>query len=244
MIKHPWIVIVLVPCGVNLLLVCAYFFGPPVLGSIVAPLMEGVAQPHEFGLLENLENVYLLVMAAMGVAAIRLKTLCLEKIAAVIYTAFALFVLLEEIDYGLHWIEFVRDTPPEQHLVIRNLHNQDSGWLNQVMNNGMTILTLVWFVIAPFALARSTNRLVRYLLPAKQFALAFFLIVLISRLAHYLDDQILEYHALKRNIAEFRELGMYYMYMVWSYTVIYKRSIVAPPGARYAAGTEGEAIRS
>ncbi|MDP6435787.1 MAG: hypothetical protein QF790_06565 [Gammaproteobacteria bacterium] len=224
-LKHPWIVIVLVPCSVNLLLVGMYFSGVPLLANIVAPYMPDVAQMREFGLLENLENIYLLTMAAMGVAAIRLKTLQLEKAAAVLYTLFAIFLFLEEVDYGLHWIEFLRGTPPEEQLVIRNLHNQDSGFIDTIIKEGMAYVTLIWFVIAPFALQRSKNRWVRYLLPAKQYAIAFLLIVLISRLAHYLDDQGRGNTSLLRNISEFREHGMFYLYMIWSYTLIYRRSL-------------------
>ncbi len=229
MIKKPWFVIVIIPCAINLLLVGMYFSGVPLLAHIIVPDMPEVAQRREFGLLENLQNIYLLSMAVMGAWAMRIKPFAWEKAAAALYTVAAAFVFLEEIDYGLHWIEYLNGTPSSEFVPVegRNWHNQ--GERTRVMKDLVTLSCVLLFVIAPFAFRNSTNRLIRYLLPVKQYALGFLGIVLISRLAHYLSDLDLGVDGIRGNISEFRELGMYYLYMIWSHTVIFKRNFAKTP---------------
>jgi hypothetical protein len=225
MIKKPWLIIVIIPCAINLLLVGMYFSGIPLLAHIIVPDMPEVAQRREFGLMENLQNIYLLAMTVMGAWAIRIKPIAWEKAAAALYTIFAAFVFLEEIDYGLHWIEYLNGTSPGEFIPVegRNWHNE--GDRTSIMKDVVTLSCVLLFVIAPFAFRNSNNRLIRYLLPAKQYALGFLGIVLISRLAHYLRDLNLGADGIKQNIGEFRELGMYYLYMIWSYTIIFKRTL-------------------
>jgi len=229
MIKKPWLIIVIIPCAINLLLVGMYFSGIPLLAHIIVPDMPEVAQRREFGLMENLQNIYLLAMTVMGAWAIRIKPIAWEKAAAVLYTIFAAFVFLEEIDYGLHWIEYLKGVSPGEFVPVegRNWHNE--GERTSVMKDLVTLSCVLLFVIAPFAFRNSNNQLIRYLLPVKQYALGFLGIVLISRLAHYLSDLGLGADGIKQNIGEFRELGMYYFYMIWSYTLIFKRNFAKAP---------------
>ena len=224
MLKNPWVFIFLIPCCINLLLVGMYFSGIPILQHIVVPDMPFVKQQREFGLLENLQNLYLIAMALMGAWAIKIKPHLLEKAAAFLYMIFAAFVFLEEIDWGLHWIELLSDVPKAAALPndARNWHNV--GERTSIMKDLVTLSCVLLFVIAPFALKNRTQPLIRYLLPVRQYAAAFLGIVLVSRLAHYLSDMGLGSDGIRQNIGEFRELGMYYLYMVWSYTVIFRRN--------------------
>lgn len=229
MYKRPWLIIFFIPVGINLLLVGMYFSGIPFLQHIVVPDMPYVKQQREFGLLENLQNIYLLAMAGMAAYAIKTKPYVWEKIAGVIYFLFACFVFLEEIDYGLHWIEYLNDTP-----ITEALPNDDRNWHNDgqrtsIMKDLVTLSCAILFVIAPFALKNRTHKLIRYLLPVRQYAAGFLGIVLVSRLAHFLSDQGLGADGIRQNIGEFRELGMYYLYMVWSFTVIFQRNFDDPP---------------
>ncbi|OED44602.1 hypothetical protein AB833_01000 [Chromatiales bacterium (ex Bugula neritina AB1)] len=224
MLKHPWIIIVLIPCSINLLLVGMYFSGIPMFQHIVVPNMPYVAQEREFGLLENLQNLYLLAMVCMGVYALKVKPYLWEKLLASVYIVAAAFIFMEEIDWGLHWIELLGDVARNDAIPTseRNWHNNGERTSN--LKDLVTLSCVLLFVIAPFALQNKTHSLIRYVLPVKHYAAGFLGIVLISRLAHYLDDQGLGTEGMRQNISEFRELGMYYLYMIWSYTVIVKRS--------------------
>ena len=106
--------------------------------------------------------------------------------AVAVIALFAAFVFVEEIDYGLHWIEFINQVPLEEQAEVRNWHNE--GERTSIMKDIMTAGTVLVFDIAPFAFRNTRNRLIRYLLPASQYAAGFIGIVLISRLAHYLND--------------------------------------------------------
>ena len=146
--------------------------------------------------------------------------------AAVLFCAFATFIFLEEIDYGLHWKEYLAGVPLEEQAKVRNWHNE--GERTSVMKDIMTAATVLVFVIAPFALGKSRNKFIRYVLPARQYAAGFLGIVLISRLAHYLNDLDLGVPGIKQNIGEFRELGMYYFYLVHAWMVVFRRDYDQP----------------
>ena len=124
MVRHPWLIFVAIPCAINLLLVGMYFSGIPFIQHLVVPNLPNMVQAREFGILENLQNIYLLGMTFMGVMAIRIKEAPLEKIGAVLFTIFAAFIFLEEIDYGLHWKEYLAGTPLEEQQQVRNWHNE------------------------------------------------------------------------------------------------------------------------
>lgn len=227
MLKNPWVLYAAIPCAVNLSLVGMYFSGIPWLQHIVVPDLPNMIQAREFGLLENLQNIYLLVMFGIGLYALKTKPYLLEKGAALLFTLFAAFVFVEEIDYGLHWIEFINQVPLEEQAEVRNWHNE--GERTSIMKDVMTAGTVLVFVIAPFAFRNTRNRLIRYLLPASQYAAGFIGIVLISRLAHYLNDLELGVPGIRQNIGEFRELGMYYIYMMHAYTVAVTRQYDTTP---------------
>jgi hypothetical protein len=227
LIKRPWLVCCIIPCAINLALVGMYFSGIPFLQHLIVPDLPNMAQSREFGILENLQNIYLLVMAGTGLAALRRKHYALEKAAAVLFIIFSLFVFAEEIDYGLHWKEYLNEVPFEEQEQVRNWHNE--GQRTSVMKDVVTGTTVLVFVIAPFALRRIRHPLVQYLLPARQYAAGLLGIVLISRLAHYLNDLNLGVPGITSNIGEFRELGMYYFYMVHAWTVTFSRTYDEPP---------------
>ena len=229
LIRNPWLICVAVPCAINLALVGMYFSGIPFLQHIIVPNMPNAAQAREFGLLENLQNMYLLAMTCMGIWAIKVKPYLLEKIVAILFTIFAAFIFLEEIDYGLHWQEYLAGVAYEDAAEVRNWHNE--GQRTSIMKDVVTATTVLIFVIAPFALAKVKIALVTYVLPAKQYAAGFLGIVLISRLAHYLNDLELGVPGITQNIGEFRELGMYYFYMVHTWTVVFRRSYGTDPAA-------------
>lgn len=88
-----------------------------------------------------------------------------------------------------------------------------------------TGLTVFAFVIAPLVFADSKHKIVRYLTPSKYFALSFLGIVIISRLAHYLRDIGLGSPGIQQNIGEFRELGTYYLYVIYTFTLVCRRHL-------------------
>jgi len=96
MITKKIVIYVAVPVGVSLVLIAAYFSGVDWLQQIVSPRMPRM-HPNagrEFGLLENLQNMCLLVMVGTAAWGVKRKALKAEKAALALITVFAPFVLL------------------------------------------------------------------------------------------------------------------------------------------------------
>lgn len=217
-----------VPAALTLLLLGLYFSGSTSLQAIVAPTIEGL-HPfswREFGALEILQNFVLLATVALFATAVRsaagwpLK--CLFALAAVGFT----FILLEEVDYGAHWIEWLTgdlgSLSPETW--DRNLHNRltaDGVQYGNYMRQAARVLVVVGFVLAPLVLPRSRNARLRLLAPSRWMIPTVLLMVVLSVLAHALDDAGLGTIGgvpgnLDHNISEFRELNFYYLFALYA----------------------------
>ena len=97
MIHRPWTIIAFIPWMVNLLLVGFYFSGIPYLQHLIVPDLPNVAQAREFGILENLQNIYLLLMFGLGLYALKNKPLLLEKAGALLLALFAILSLSRKL---------------------------------------------------------------------------------------------------------------------------------------------------
>jgi hypothetical protein len=217
----------LVPALANALLVGFYFSGIEGLQQIVAPTIEGLPlySWREFGLLEMLQNLVLLILVVYLARSIFAAGEWWLTAAFALLAAGFFFVLLEEIDYGLHFLayfggaEFTLD--PDQWS--RNLHNRATAegvQYGSYMKMAATATLAIWFLLAPFLLGNSRSRPLRLLVPTRWAAATVVLIVVLSRIAHLLDSSGLSWidgspGNLEHNISEFRELNMYYLFLLY-----------------------------
>ncbi len=213
-----------IPLGVSLVMVVMYFSGISVLQQIILPQLGGVygSSERELGVLENLQNVVLLVMLGMCLRGMKIQPGMLWKVVLAGLSCFTLLVFLEEVDYGLHWYELARGIGVEDAAEVRNLHNVGgrTNAIKQVVDLGM----LVFFVILPFALAKSGNRFVRHFLADRYSVLTLVIALVVSKLAHQLNDMGLSLNGIDNtNTSEFRELVTYYLCMLYYWEVILKR---------------------
>ena len=228
---------VVLPAAISLLLMAMYFSGNATLQNIVAPDMENMPlfSAREFGALEMLQNFFLLCIGfysircfmATGDSWVRLVTLLLFFISV--------FVFLEEIDYGAPFIEYFTGVHGSLAAETwdRNWHNKTSAsgvqnvsYLKLMSNIGL----LAGFVLAPLLLSSVRNRTLKLLVPSRWMIATVVLIVLLRFLAHYLDDAGYSMIAgnpgnLDKNISEFRELNMYYIFLL--YTALLHERIIA-----------------
>ncbi|MDH3688570.1 MAG: hypothetical protein OEU36_03705 [Gammaproteobacteria bacterium] len=215
------------PMTVSAMLISMYFSGIDVLQQIVSPMRRedlAVAM-REFGLLENLQNFYLLAIFIMCCCAIRRKAKW-ERKAWVAVAALAVFVFLEEIDYGLNFYDLLKKKTLHDADQVRNIHNV--GDLNKKIKIAVDLMLVSVFMIAPFVLSRSASAFIQYVLPNRWFALTVLGMALLSSLAHKLDDAGLAPNgSLENNITEFRELTIYYMWMLYIYELVFRRRYVA-----------------
>ena len=232
MSKRNLIVYLIVPAAINLVLIGAYFSGVSWLQTIVSPVLPGMNPDtgREFGLLENLQNVLLISIVVVAAIAVKRKPSKLEKAAFACLFLLAVFVFLEEIDYGLHYYEYVMDVGMFQAAQVRNVHN--IGGLTKFIKKLLDLCMALFFVVAPLALAKSGKPLLRYLTPDRYSVLTMIVMVLMSKLAHLLNDLgFAETGSIHKNISEFRELTIYYIFLVYLCEVVLWRAYTPREGA-------------
>lgn len=227
-------VYLVIPTLLSALMLGMYFSGNRTLQSIVAPHSFNNMHPdsgREFGLLENTQHAFILVMVIASIVAVFKKPDRIEKALFVLLALFAIFVLLEEIDYGLHYYEYFADIQWHEAAEVRNFHNQGDNtiWMKRIVDLGL----IVGFVIVAWVARRIRNPWVRHLAPSRWFVLTLLVLLLTRTVAHELGE--LERHqagplgyvgAISRgNLSEFRELLVYYLFMVYVLTWAFGRDI-------------------
>ena len=219
-----WMIYLVIPLGVSTVLIAMYFSGVPLLQHIVTPEFEGLHPDsnREFGLLENLQNVCLLIMVITAGIAVRNKESRLEKAAFLGIALFSLFVFLEELDYGLHFYEMAFGVHSYDAAEVRNIHNTYD--LTNPMKHGALIGMMLLFVIFPLAFAESNRPLIRYITPDR-FAIFTMVVMFLTRtLAHTLRDAGFgSGGSISHNISEFRELTTYYLFTVYLVDLVFRR---------------------
>jgi hypothetical protein len=124
------------------------------------------------------------------------------------------FMFLEEIDYGLHWIEWMKEIPPGQSAHIRNIHNQ--GGATSDLKAVANVIVAAVFVILPYVDSLKRFRLVKMASPSKMI-----LFTVIATVTIALTHQALEPYdlptngGLNSNQSEFEEVLIYYTFFVY-----------------------------
>lgn len=227
-----------IPAVVSLGLMALYFSGVQTLQSIVAPSIEGLPafSRREFGALEMMQNLVLLAIIVLLVdALIRLRG-PFVKLGCVVLLAVVSFLFLEEIDYGAHWTGLLTEQKQalSPHTWVRNVHNrltEDGVQYGSYMKAASKLIVVLAFVAAPFLLRYSEQPTVRLLRPSRWMAATAFLMFVLSVLAHALDQAGLsEINGirgnLEYNISEFRELNMYYLFLLYFVDLRYRFRVI------------------
>ena len=223
------LIYLLIPGLLSLALILMYFSDVEWMQRLIVPNMPG-AYPdsiREFGIVENLQNLYLLTMIGMTAYAVRNRPAKWQRWAMTLALVFSIFIFLEEIDYGLHHYEFFAEISQPEAARLRNLHTigRSVDTMKWVVDTGIVLA----FVVAPLVLARSNNHLVRYFLPSRWFILTIVAMVVLSELAHGLERAGLGPGTMENNLSEFRELTIYYLFMIYIYQLAFNREHIAKP---------------
>ena len=204
-----------IPAAVSLALIGGYFSGISMLQHVVSPNLD-LPNPdaaREFGLLENLQNIYLLLIVGIAIWAAKRRS----GVGRMFFGGIALctvIVFLEEIDYGLHYYEIVTGVSSYDPNQVRNIHN--IGDTNRYLKRVADILLVLCFGLLPLALRTSANPLIRSVLPSPYCLLTLVVMLAMRSLAHGLQDLgVGEPGSIEKNLSEFRELNIYYLAMVY-----------------------------
>ncbi|MGI9264400.1 MAG: hypothetical protein ACR2QU_05695 [Gammaproteobacteria bacterium] len=204
-----WVFPALVVAG----LMAMYFSGIDWLRQAVAPRVN-----REFGLLENIQHLILIAILVLAIRSIRSSTVRLRRSMFIVICVVTSWMFLEEVDYGLHWWELIVGTPPEERAVFRNLHNI-GGTTQDIKFVGNTIMILL-FVVLPFVGRKSGWEWWRFFRPSRYLVITAVVTFFLARLAHYLADQgFYPDGPISSNISEFREVMVYYVWLVYFYAL-------------------------
>lgn len=236
-----------------------YWIGPTIVGGLLVgmyfsciPWMQSFVAPEvnrEFGALENLQHLIIFAILVVAVGGIRRKTLKQEKMAFTGVATGSLFFLLEELDYGIHYMEYFSGETYKGG--IRNLHNyilNPYGLdFDAVMSPVIYFILGFFFCFLPLVILKSTKTWLRYLMP-ETFVTRIsadprlrhltpepnsigtvVAMVLVAQVAFFLDKIGMHSNlALRGNISEFGELFVFYIIFLYCVEIVYKRKTPYP----------------
>jgi hypothetical protein len=197
------------PLVAGLTFTAMYFSGIGWMQEFIAP-----AYDREFGLLENLDAVLILCTLIVLIRMAFLPMRPLFKVGVALACMVTVFMFLEEIDYGLHWIEWMKEIPPGQSAHIRNIHNQ--GGATSDLKAVANVIVAAVFVILPYVDSLKRFRLVKMASPSKMI-----LFTVIATVTIALTHQALEPYdlptngGLNSNQSELEEVLIYYTFFVY-----------------------------
>ncbi|MHC1733012.1 MAG: hypothetical protein AB9888_13420 [Bacteroidales bacterium] len=213
-----WIIplVVLVP------LLIMYFSGVKWAQEIVCPSVN-----WELGIVENLQILLLIMILVINVMAVFRKRSRIEKVIFTFLSVFTLFVLLEEIDYGAHFLRYFKgrsDTFFVDMTGKANVHNLGNN--ARIFKRSIYPLMLVLFIITPLYIHRLKKPVFKYLIPNKWFVITAIITIFSYAVPRLLVDfKVLEDGGFGVNIGEFSEIMVYYIFFLYLYVVIFEKEL-------------------
>jgi len=220
---------IVVPVFLNGLLIGLYFSGNQFAQYLAAPQFDWLHHRswREFGLLEQTQNAFLLTIVLLFLVEATKRPLLLEKAFFLCGGLVMLFLLLEEIDYGIHFYEYYLGHELSMDPNLRNWHNDERSGesITKDLKKLTSLVMIVWFILLPLISAKINPDRMRGIIPSRWFIVGFAVSLLLSSLAHYLNDIGLGAidgvaGSLKGNTSEFRETSTYYLYLLYAVQLI------------------------
>lgn len=221
----------ILPALVMSLLVAMYFSGQPWLVDFISPPVGpwGAHGNRELGLVETAQHLMLLAIALIFVRGAWRAEAAVQRIGCVLLALLFTAMLLEELDYGLHYYEWWQGRIERKIPGERNLHNR--GDTTQTLKVIADAANLLWFVVLPLVALRLRQRWLSYLAPSVWILSTVAVALLISQMAHELRELGLEPRlpdgrlrlALAYNVSEFRETVVYYIWLLYVHEIVNRR---------------------
>ena len=187
-----------------------YFAGKPWMQDFVAHSYN-----REFGLLENLENLLLLLIIIISFVLWRKSVDFISRAIYLLCLIATVFMLLEEIDYGYHFWNYYHGIRPQDDPIIHNIHNQGKNTIKMLMWACYTII-LLFIIIMPHVKKDRLPEWIVNFIPSIKLHFTVLAIPLISRMPHILNNMNFETNqSLYHNLSEFEELAIYYIFFLF-----------------------------
>lgn len=207
-----------------------FFSGVPDLVKLVNPKMVHPEMNKEWGLLENIQLVVIAVILGVSVYALIKKEPLLQKVGFGLISLFAVFVFLEEIDYGSHLTQYLTGAGESQLAKVTgvyNIHNYAPSTA-KIIKRSVYVLMLVLFIIAPFLKNVFQNRILIFLVPRPKIVIVALLTVLCEVAARALVPlNNLKLEELGMDIGEFSEIMVYYVFLIYLWQLVFEKEWVA-----------------
>jgi len=195
-----------------------YFSEVPVLVNFIAP-----KENREWGILENLQLVIIFCIFLLSIYGSFKKARLLQKLGFCFVAFFAIFIFLEEMSYGVHLSQLLggsEETYLSKYIPNNGIHSQGNNAL--LFKRTVKIIMALIFVIAPFFKSKIKNPYIRYVIPLPQILILAFLTLLVE----YVPRLIVAFELRKdgglgRNIAEFSEVMVYYIFLIYLIQLIF-----------------------
>ena len=209
----------ILPSVVTLCCILIFYLNLFGLSEIIAP-----EQNREFGIIENIQLLLLLMIFFLAVKGARLHKLKIEKYAYIAVAAATAFIFLEEIDYGLHYYDILTGRDKDNVAAIqvfdtkvRNFHNNQNDVLD-IMKLMSYAMIAIFFVLLPLLPNRLKQKypLLNYLSPSRYIVITAFCLLVLNQLALYLYKNFDYSNAsLNANVSEFEEIMTYYIIFLY-----------------------------
>lgn len=200
------------------ILMVFYFSGVPQLVEIVCP-----TENWEWGILENIQLLIILGIFSLSVYSAMTKQAALQKVGFGFIAFFALFVFLEEIDYGAHFNQLLYG---EKRSLLRdltgvgNIHNQGNN--ARIFKRSVYGIMALLFVISPFLNSRKLHPIIQYLIPKPRIVIVAILAIVSDLVPRLLVDlEIFEDGGLGTNIGEFSEVMVYTIFLIYLIQIVF-----------------------
>lgn len=204
------------------ILVLFNYSGIEFLQELISPKIN-----REFGLVENLQLLTILIIIGITIKGIKRNKHWLENLGFGLLTAFFLFSLLEEMDYGLHYYEYFFEDGIENKKIVRNFHNQ--GENNFYVRQVIIFTMIIVFVILPLVKVKIKQAYIRHFCADKKIIYSFLVYLFISQMARRLPELGMEVNeSLRGNHQEFEELVSYYIILLYMYEIVFSKKPLLP----------------
>jgi hypothetical protein len=217
----------IVPTFLMLLLIMTFYLNWFGLSEIIAPKIN-----REFGIVENIQNILLILIFLLALKGFRTQEIRIEKYGYALIMVATVFMFLEEIDYGLHYYDYITGKRDDEvtkieifNEEVRNFHNNGRVILNVLKLVSYTVIIL-FFVALPLLPSSIKTKfpLLKYLSPSTLIISTAASLLILNQIALYLYKHY-DYNnpSLDRNVSEFEEIMTYYIIF------LYLREMVSKP---------------
>ena len=214
----------ILPSVVTLSCTLIYFYNLFGLEDFIAPRLN-----REFGLIENIQLVLLILIFITALKGVRLRRDKIEKYGFLAIAILTAWIFLEEIDYGLHYYDYLTGKDQITKVVVfdkevRNIHN--NGPMQNLFKLTAYGIIALFFVVLPFLSEKHRRKypLLNLISPSKLMIAPATCMLILNQIALYLYHQFnTPTSALTANVSEFEEIMIYYILL------LYFREIVKKP---------------